>query len=238
MRLSFQHEAGFNFNYKDILASMRPEENNIKGYNRTRAASKITIPPHPLQYKHEGTLMSQTPENRETREPQAIQTANSKRFKDPLLDTNYQFLSTKSKKHLFGRSYLAEHRASGNTVAIAKVKKAFLDQFHIAGGEERMLEELRDLDPSLGTLRERVEYAGAVAYVMDLKEPETYRLPDPCHVYSEPKCGETAETFGGWLSKMFGNCGQQYEQPVPEIPMIAVVNMQSSSWDKTFVAFR
>jgi hypothetical protein len=205
MRVSFQQETGVDVDYNDILSSIQSKELRRKGHKRkmTMLPSSNT-PSHVMQSIHEQSLMDQI-DSRAAPERKGTQV---KRFKDPLLDSKYMLLSTKSKKQLFGRSYLALHRASGDTVAIARVKKPFRDQFHIAGGEEGMLDEIRDIDPSLGNLRETIEYAGDIAYVLDVnntsnmtfEEPEAFTLPEPC-IYCDPNSTGIFET---WLFKIFG----------------------------------
>jgi hypothetical protein len=208
MRVRFQEGAGGDVGYNDILTSTQSKELHQKVYKRamTMLPSSSTSS-YVMQSIHEQSLMDQI-DSRAAPERKGPQT---KRFKDPLLDSKYLLLSIKSKKKLFGRSYLSLHRASGDTVAIARVKKPFRDQFHIVGGEEGMLDEIRDIDPLLGNLREKIEYAGDIAYVLDVKktsnmtfeEPEFFTLPEPC-VYCDPNDRDSTGIFETWLFSIFG----------------------------------
>eukprot|EP00980_Cylindrotheca_fusiformis_P026747 scaffold17231_cov39-Cylindrotheca_fusiformis.AAC.1 len=133
--------------------------------------------------------------------------AHEKRFKDPKLDSDYQLLPTNSKKEVYGRSYLAVHRTSGQMVAIARVKNVFQEQLQLTGDEERILSKIREVNSNFGSLREKFEYTGAVVYVMDfinhsIASPvveETDALPNPT-IFCEQTGGAALETLKSLLS--------------------------------------
>jgi hypothetical protein len=90
------------------------------------------------------------------------------KFKDDSLNEDYQLIPTKARKAPFGRCYFARHRESKKIVLIAMIFQHVFDQFQGDCGEDELHSIMKDADPNLRGLREKIQCAGAVALVMDI----------------------------------------------------------------------
>jgi hypothetical protein len=91
------------------------------------------------------------------------------KFKDDSLNVDYQLIPTKARKASFGRCYFARHRDSKNIVLIAMIFQHVFDQFQGDCGEDELHSMMKAADPNLRGLREKIQCAGAVALVMDIR---------------------------------------------------------------------
>jgi hypothetical protein len=112
---------------------------------------------------------------------------NGKKFKDSLLDTKYELISTNVRNTSFGRFYFAKHRSSGDTVVIAKIKQHSTQRIGGKRNDKQILSLIRDSDPRLGELREKIKNRDAIAFIMDFQmgasefmEPEPEAQAEKC----------------------------------------------------------